>query len=278
MIGSCSLKLTNNQVIKMSTDKLMKTKCNKQHSNQAMLSMSLSLVWIALVSQIHMTVAAGPNVNSHSVSPSEATSSSSSQPVWSYQVKPNAYVNSANGQAHAGPMSSIFDAFNGLSQRQGALSGSPFLSILPIILIAAGGMLLLLPFLTMMIASPFSGTGGLYGGGFNGGQYGYPQGLSRKRSLFSTDGLASKGFQEILDHVSTTIDELARKYTPTSGLSMATTNISNNKRSKVLHSMSELSPVNQNQGTRSQASNEKQDEANQLNTSISSGSSISNTG
>lgn len=180
------------------------------------LIISSALTWFALLSLLASSEAAGGSGGPNSGSSSGAAeSASSSQPLWSYQVKPSSYGQAANGQAHYNSMSSIFDAFNGLSQRQGALSGSPFLSILPIILIAAGGMLLLLPFLTMMVASPFGGGGNLYGG-YNGGQYGYPQALGKKRSLL-TDHLASKGFNEILEHVSSTIDELTRKYSPTTG-------------------------------------------------------------
>lgn len=164
---------------------------------------------------------------------SETTSSS--QPLWSYQVKPNSYVNAAGGQqAHYATNPTIFDAFNGLSQRQGALGGSPFLSILPIILIAAGGMLLLLPFLTMMMASPF--TGGL--GGYNNG-FGYPQvgALSKKRSLADQFG-GQRGLIDIIENVSTTIDELTRKYSTNS----ATNNgQQSNKRAKSLLS----SPANE---------------------------------
>ena len=165
---------------------------------KSVMLLSFAITWLIFLAQLQPTSAL---TSTSANSPTETVSSS--QPLWSYQVKPNAYVNGAPSQPHMNPVSSIFDAFNGLSQRQGALSGSPFLSILPIILIAAGGMLLLLPFLTMMVASPFGGGGNLYGG-FGSGQYGYPQALSKKRSLF-TDHLASKSFNDILEHVSSTI-------------------------------------------------------------------------
>lgn len=182
----------------MSTTKLR----NSQYKSLAsLLTLTSALTWFSLLGQIQTISAAGAT-NSN---PNEVTSSS--QPLWSYQVKPNAYTSGVSGNPHYTPMSSIFDAFNGLSQRQGALSGSSFMTILPIILIAAGGLLLLLPFLTMMVASPFSGAN-VYG--YNGGQFGYPQTL-KKRSLFA-DQLASKSFNDILDHVSSTIDELSRKY------------------------------------------------------------------
>lgn len=149
----------------------------------------------------------------------QSESASSSQPLWSYQVKPSTYVNSPSAQTghYSSAMPSLFDAFNGLSQRQGALTSSPFLSILPIILIAAGGMLLLLPLLTMMMASPF---GGGFGGGYNGG-FGYPQvgALNRKRSLNEQGGARLAGGNggsliDLIEHVSSTIDELTKKYSP----------------------------------------------------------------
>jgi len=156
-----------------------------------------------------LTHALGQIQQTAAVSSSSSTeSASSTQPIWSYQVKPNGYVNTPAGQqAHYTASPSIFDAFSGLSQRQGSLSSSPFLSILPIILIAAGGMLLLLPLLTMMIASPFSGGFGGYGN-----QFGYPQvgALNKKRSL--ADQFGQKGLVDLIEHVSTTIDELTRKY------------------------------------------------------------------
>lgn len=178
-------------------------------------------------------------------SSSTSETASSSQPLWSYQVKPNSYLNVPNNQqvngANAGPghysspFPSIFDAFNGLSQRQGALSSSPFLSILPIILIAAGGMLLLLPFLTMMIASPFSGAGFGGGGGFNGG-FGYPQaaGLNKKRSLSNNaDQLSQRGLIDLMEHVTSTIEELARKYSGSTGVNNSPLT-NGNRRAKAL--------------------------------------------
>lgn len=144
---------------------------------------------------------------------SSSESTSSSQPLWSYQVKPNSYVGGSNSpQAPYTAMPSLFDAFNGLSQRQGALTSSPILSILPIILIAAGGMLLLLPFLAMMFASPFGGAGGFgsYGGA---GGFGYPQlgSLNKKRS-FNGDLFGSRSLIDLVEHVSTAIDEFSRRY------------------------------------------------------------------
>lgn len=146
-------------------------------------------------------------------------STSSSQPLWSYQIKPTNYVGAQVGPGGAnqppngaytaggiGPFPSLFDAFTGLSQRQGALTSSPFMTILPIILIAAGGMLLLLPLFTMMMASPF---GGGFGGGFQSGPFGYPQvgGLNKKRSLDQ-----SKGILDMIENFSSTLEDLSRKY------------------------------------------------------------------
>lgn len=151
--------------------------------------------------------------NAASSASSSSETTSSSQPLWSYQVKPNSYANVASNQAgHYSAAPSILDAFNGLSQRQGALSSSPFLSILPIILIAAGGMLLLLPFLTMMIASPFSGGAGF--GAYNNGPFGYPQvsAMNKKRSL--ADSFGQRGLIDLIEHVSSSIEEMARKYSP----------------------------------------------------------------
>lgn len=160
-------------------------------------------------------------------SPSESVSSS--QPLWSYQVKPNTYLGSGGSGPNVGqsapysaPFPSLFDAFNGLSQRQGALTSSPFMTILPIILIAAGGMLLLLPLLTMMIATPFGGGGGPFGGGY-GGNFGYPQTLSRKRSLQGDQFGGTRGLIELVEHVSTAIEDLTKKYASPNG-SFATTN------------------------------------------------------
>lgn len=162
-------------------------------------------------------------------------SMSSSQPLWSYQVKPNSYANTASGggpspsqqTAHYGNVGgipappSLFEAFNGaLSQRQGALTTSPFLSILPIILIAAGGLLLLLPMLTMMMASPFGGGGAFGAGAFN-GPFGYPQtvgALNKRRSLLERSlgasiGGGGSGIIELLEQVGSAIDEMSRKHT-----------------------------------------------------------------
>lgn len=185
---------------------------------QLLFLFALCSVLTHTLGQIQPINAAGTGASG---SGSSAETTSSSQPLWSYQVKPNSYLNvhSLGGgtqTGHYGASSappSLFDAFNGISQRQGALSSSPFLSILPIILIAAGGMLLLLPMLTMMMASPFGG-GGAFGGYNNGGAFGYPQQLSKKRSL--ADQLSNQrgggGLIEILENVSTTIEELSRKY------------------------------------------------------------------
>lgn len=186
-------------------------------------------------------------------SSSSSESASSSQPLWSYQVKPNSYVGGQPGHYSATP--SLFDAFNGLSQRQGALSGSPFLSILPIILIAAGGLLLLLPMLTMMMASPF-GAG--FGGGYQ--NLGYPQvgALNKRRSLDSTTLFGNqRGLIDLVEHVSTTIEELTKKYSNPSVTAATTTttnnngqqqaNNNNNKRAKSLNSQvneSQAQPAN----------------------------------
>lgn len=170
------------------------------------------------------------NAASSAASPSETTSSS--QPLWSYQVKPNSYANVGGNQAgHYSPVPSILDAFNGLSQRQGALTSSPFLSILPIILIAAGGMLLLLPFLTMMIASPFSGGAGF--GAYNNGPFGYPQAgaLNKKRSL--ADSFGQRGLIDLIEHVTTSIEEMTRKYSPSNGGANNSGQL--NKRTKALN-------------------------------------------
>lgn len=164
------------------------------------------LVFFFVLSSVltHILVQIKP-ISAAGTAPASETTSSS-QPLWSYQVKPNSYVNVPASQP--GHYSPILDAFNGLSQRQGALSGSPFLSILPIILIAAGGMLLLLPMLTMMIASPFSGG---FGGGYNNG-FGYPQvgALNKKRSL--SDQFGQRGLVDLIEHVSSSIEEMTRKY------------------------------------------------------------------
>lgn len=187
-------------------------------------SRSRSLVILIVLSTVLTHVLGSIQIvqaGTSSSSPTSGESVSSSQPLWSYQAKPGAqvggssanYLNSPLSGSHHYPspssLPSIFDAFNGaLSQRQGALTSSPFLSILPIILIAAGGMLLLLPLLTMMMASPFGG----FGGGFN-NNFGYPQaGLNKKRSL--GDQLSRGAFYDILEHVSSTIDDLSKKYSP----------------------------------------------------------------
>lgn len=170
------------------------------------------LVWSLTCLLLHPCDAASGSANNEQTG-------ASSQPLWSYQVKP--------GQVNSGNLFS--EAFGGLSQRQGALTTGPLMTILPILLIAAGGILLLLPFLTMMFASPFGGpggAGGLYGYN-NGGQFGYPQAAAalravaaagataKKRSLNSPPSLDQpRVWQELLDHVSTTIDELSKKYSP----------------------------------------------------------------
>lgn len=172
------------------------------------------LVFILMLSSILTHVLGNIQAtNAASSTSSSSETTSSSQPLWSYQVKPNSYANVAGNQAgHYSSAPSILDAFNGLSQRQGALSSSPFLSILPIILIAAGGMLLLLPFLTMMIASPFSGGAGF--GAYNNGPFGYPQvgAMNKKRSL--ADSFGQRGLIDLIEHVSSSIEEMARKYSP----------------------------------------------------------------
>lgn len=195
----------------------------KENRPQLLLLFVVSSLLTHLLGHIEPVAGAG-------TSTSETTSSS--QPLWSYQVKPNSYVNAAGGQpAHYTTTPTIFDAFNGLSQRQGALTGSPFLSILPIILIAAGGMLLLLPFLTMMMASPFSG--GL--GGYNGG-FGYPQvgALSKKRSLTDQFG-GQRSLVDLIENVSSTIDEFARKYSTNSASAATNNGQQSNKRAKSLN-------------------------------------------
>lgn len=168
------------------------------------------LVFLFILSSV-LTHALGQIQQANAASSSASETASSSQPLWSYQVKPNSYVNAPGAQqGHYSGVPSLFEAFNGLSQRQGALTSSPFLSILPIILIAAGGMLLLLPLLTMMMASPFGGGGF---GGYGGGGFGYPQvgALSKKRSLADQFG-SQRGLVDIMEHVSSTIEELSKKY------------------------------------------------------------------
>lgn len=166
------------------------------------------LIFVFILSSV-LTHVLGQALPTSAANPGPTETASSSQPLWSYQVKPSNYVNAQTGQQNHYPtVPSLFDAFNGLSQRQGALTSSPFLSILPIILIAAGGMLLLLPLLTMMMASPFSGGFGGYNGGF-----GYPQvgSLNKKRSLADQIG-GRNGLVDLIEHVSSTIDELTKKY------------------------------------------------------------------
>lgn len=189
------------------------------------LSKSGSLALVVLLSSVitHLLgIVQVVDAGSSTSATSTGESVSSSQPLWSYQVKPGMQVGGSSSNYLSNPLGgphpypsgpslpSIFDAFNGaLSQRQGALTSSPFLSILPIILIAAGGLLLLLPLLTMMMASPFGG----FGAGF-GNNFGYPQaGLNKKRSL--GDQLSRSSFYDILEHVSSTIDDLSKKYSQT---------------------------------------------------------------
>lgn len=172
---------------------------------------------LALVTMItHIFGLIQPSLAATSTSQQQTeNAAASTQPLWSYQVKPTNYINAGqNGQSapYSTGHSSIFDAFTGLNQRQGALTGggSPLLSILPIILIAAGGLLLLLPMLTMMMASPFGG-GPFGGGGYQ--NYGYPQvGLNKRRSLDQASGGGSRGIIELIEHVSSTIEDLSRKY------------------------------------------------------------------
>lgn len=178
-------------------------------------------------------------------SSSNTETTSSSQPLWSYQVKPNSYVGNVNSpQAPYTVMPSIFDAFNGLSQRQGALTSSPLLSILPIILIAAGGMLLLLPFLAMMFTSPFGGASGFGGYGGAGG-FGYPQlgALNKKRSLNGGDLFGSRSIIDLVEHVSTAIDEFSKRY-PTAS------HATSSKRAKSLNTdQVNAQPANHKQAT-----------------------------
>lgn len=228
---------------------------------QLLLLFALGSVLTHALGQIQPIQAAGTGSGS-----SSAETTSSSQPLWTYQVKPNGYLNSPGqvggqgGGLHYGsvgsppppPPPSIFDAFNGLSQRQSALSGSPFLSILPIILIAAGGMLLLLPMLTMMMASPFGGGGAFGGYGGGNGPFGYPQvgALSKKRSLADqlTGGAGqlrggNGGLIDILENVSTTIEELSRKYNAMPNKQQAAA--AAQKRSKsLLNEMDSAAPAN----------------------------------
>lgn len=190
---------------------------------------------LALVSLItHIFGLIQPSLAATSASQQQTeNAAASTQPLWSYQVKPTNYINAAQsgqGAPYANGHSSIFDAFTGLSQRQGALTGgSPLMSILPIILIAAGGLLLLLPMLTMMMASPFGG-GAFGGGGYQ--NYGYPQvGLNKRRSVDQMAG-GSRGIIELIEHVSSTIEDLSRKYSTNGGQPAAQ---QANKRSKALN-------------------------------------------
>lgn len=241
----------NNSTFKSNKQKMQVANNNnlvKRSSKMSMLSANLLLLTtscflIALCNLqnqfVNVVDAAGAaNSNNNNNGNNNEQASASSQPLWSYHVKPTfSQVNGLNGLN--GPGNLLSEAFSGLSQRQGALTTGPLMSILPILLIAAGGIMLLLPFLTMMFASPFggglgglSGFGGANGAGFGafqqGGQFGgYPQAAAalraaRKRSLTS-GGAAAGGdngsagsivWQELLDHVSTTIDELSRKYSP----------------------------------------------------------------
>lgn len=208
---------------------------------------------LALCSLLTLAFGQIQPTNAAGTSGTSAETTSSSQPLWSYQVKPNSYLNAPGGvgvsqSGHYGSVAppSLFDAFNGLSQRQGALTSSPFLSILPIILIAAGGMLLLLPMLTMMMASPFGGGGAF--GGYNNGAFGYPQvgALSKKRSL-ADQYTGQRGLIDILENVSSTIEELSKKYgnvgaLPTSNKVAALAGAQ--KRAKSLLSEMDLSPTN----------------------------------
>lgn len=201
-----------------------------------------------------------PSLAANGNSNQQATESTaaSTQPLWSYQVKPTNYVNAAQGAQNSpyssGP-SSLFDAFTGLNQRQGALSSSPFLSILPIILIAAGGLLLLLPMLTMMMASPFGG--GAFGGGGFQNYGGYPQvgTLNKRRSLDQLTQGSHRGIIELIEHVSSTIEDLSRKYSLTSGSAASgaaqQANGQPHKRSKTLNSQ-----VNHHQAASAASPNE----------------------
>lgn len=198
---------------------------NKQSSQQRLITVSKQLqtfqvslliggyILLSLAGGSHLIEAAGSSTPNGANSNGEQASSSS-QALLSYQtLKPNGFYSNP-----ISPSSSFFETLtSGLSQRQGALSNSPIMSILPIILIAAGGILLLLPFLTMMLASPFGGPGvaGLYG--YQNGQFGggaYPQ-AAKKRSLINileSQYQQPKMWQELLDNVSSTINELTRKY------------------------------------------------------------------
>lgn len=116
------------------------------------------------------------------------------QPFWAYQQQKRSSNHDDHSTPHLQQQSQqlqqqlpqtlpLFDTLRSLSQRQGSLSASPFLSILPIILIAAGGLMLLLPLLTMSMASSFGGFG-QFGGAGGAGGFGFPQvtNLNRRRS------------------------------------------------------------------------------------------------
>lgn len=227
---------------------------------QLILMILLSSMLAHVLGQVQLVSAAG-GPSSSSSSSSETTSSS--QPLWSYQVKPGSYINAPSGQPGApySAMPSIFDAFNGLSQRQGALSGSPFLSILPIILIAAGGILLLLPFLTMMMASPFSGAGF---GGYGQGGFGYPQmaaAMGKKRSL--ADQMPGQGprggagqLGDLIENFSSVIDELTRKYSVATNSQQA--NVGQpNRRGKAIN-LTSSQPITNDAASQATPANHKQ--------------------
>ena len=178
------------------------------------------------------------------------------QPLWSHQIRPSAFVgaSSSPSPSHYGPFSGaspmlLFDTFSGPSQRQGALSSSPFLSLLPIILIAAGGMLLLLPLLTMMMALPFGGAGVFGGaGGFPNYGGGYPQvsaALSKKRSLEPqiNVGGQQRSFINLIEHVSSAIESLTRTYAPPGNAAQQ------NKRAKALHLNGDASQASNHKAT-----------------------------
>lgn len=181
----------------------------------------LMVAFVAILTHFLSLIQPSLAANGSTGSGGQTEATASTQPLWSYQVKPGSYVGAQtsgqNGHLYNSAPNSLFDAFTGLSQRQGALSSSPFLSILPIILIAAGGLLLLLPMLTMMMASPFGG-GGLFSGGYQGG-FGYPQvgALNKRRSLDQQQ--QRRGLIELIDHVSRTIEDLSRNYSPTQAAS-----------------------------------------------------------
>lgn len=168
-------------------------------------------------------------------------------------------------------MPSLFDAFNGLSQRQGALSGSPFLSILPIILIAAGGMLLLLPMLTMMMASPFGGGG--FGGGFNGGSFGYPQALNKKRSV---NDQHQRGLLDLFEHVSSSIEEISKKYNLNSPHQAGSSSNGKLRTAKSMNSSQQQQASEAPANHRSSGSSEDTGGANNGNSGLTSGLTTNN--